>query len=67
MFGKPYTVKFNLFGNGQGVSKNEMLKLELAFFPLLLFHEPVIASVSMKEYFKNILSILTIIFSNKSH
>jgi hypothetical protein len=36
MFGKPYTAKFNLFGKGQGVLKNEMLKLELAFFPTFI-------------------------------
>lgn len=50
IFGKPYIAKFNLFGKGQGVLKNEMLTLELSFFPLLLFREPIIVSTNVKEY-----------------
>jgi hypothetical protein len=50
IFGEPCIAKFNLFGKGQGVLKNEMLTLELAFFSPLLFREPITMNVSAKEY-----------------
>jgi hypothetical protein len=50
IFGEPYIAKFNLFGKGQGVLKNEMLTLELAFFPLLLSGKPIIVTMRAKEY-----------------